>query len=343
MIKKFLRTKLPSLWKIYKINTSNEEIKNISKEDKKVFIFLAADYPNLGDIAITYAQKEFLKECYPQYKIIEVPADKTITLLKFVKKITNKNDIITTVGGGNMGNIYEYYEDLRRTVINNFKDNYIISFPQTIDFSNDAQGKKSLNKTIKTIKKHKNILIYAREEKSYKKMKELFGEEKVKLSPDIVLSLKNKIDINQDEKDKIGICFRNDKEEDLTKLKIKEEILNLTQNDDKIIFDTVLTRKDFIYEDRYKLLFKTLEEIANFKTIYTNRLHAMIFAYLVGTRCYFVDNTNKKISETYKKWLSNIEYIKEYNVEQKECNKELNLDKAFGKMKKEIIEGDKNG
>lgn len=343
MMKKFFRTKFPNLWKVYKINTSNEKIKDVSKEDKKVFIFLAADYPNLGDVAITYAQKEFLKECYPQYKIVEVPVDKTINLLKFLKKITNKDDIITTVGGGNMGNIYEYYEDLRRTVINAFKENYIISFPQTIDFSNDKIGKKSLNKTIKTIKKHNNILIYAREEKSYKKMKELFGEKKVKLSPDIVLSLRNKIDINQGKKNKIGICFRNDKEEDLTKLKIKEEILKLTQNEEKVIFDTVLDKKDFTYEDRYKLLMKTLEKIADCKTIYTNRLHAMIFAYLVKTRCYFIDNTNKKISETYKKWLSNIEYIKEYSEEPKECNKELDLENAFVKMKKEIIEGDKNG
>lgn len=343
MIKKFLRTKLPNLWKIYKINTSNEKLENINKNDKKVFIFLAADYPNLGDIAITYAQKIFLKECYPDYKVIEIPADKTISLLKNVKKIINKNDVITTVGGGNMGNIYEYYEDLRRTVIKTFKDNYIISFPQTIDFSNDAKGKKLLRKTEKIVKRHRNILIYAREEKSYKKMKEIFGKEKVKIAPDIVLSLKGKMTINRNITNKTGICFRNDKEEDLTKIKIKEEILNLTKNDDKLIFDTVLDKEKFSYEDRYKLLLQTLEKIANCKKLYTNRLHAMIFAYLMETRCYFIDNTNKKISETYKRWLSNTKFIKEYNKEEKEYNKELNLVKIFDNMKKEIIEGDKNG
>ena len=51
MIKKFLRTKFPSLWKIYKINTSNEEIKNISKEDKKIFIHVMKNMDkNLDDI-----------------------------------------------------------------------------------------------------------------------------------------------------------------------------------------------------------------------------------------------------------------------------------------------------
>ena len=105
----------------------------------------------------------------------------------------------------------------------------------------------------------------------------------------------------------------------------------------------MLDKEKFSYEDRYELLVQTLERIANCKEIYTNRLHAIIFDYLVGTKCYFIDNTNKKISETYKKWLSNIEYIKEYKFEKKDCNNELDLEGIFKKMKKEIIEGYKNG
>ena len=241
-----------------------------------------------------------------------------------------------------MGNIYEYYEDLRRTVIKNFRKNYIISFPQTIDFTDDKEGIKSLKKTVKTVKSHKNILIFAREEKSYNKMKKIFGNSKVKLSPDIVLSLKDSLKINIEKTDKIGICFRNDKEDDAGKLLYKKEILEKFENSEKIIFDTVINKEDFNYEDRYKLLFNILENITKCKEIYTNRLHAMIFSYLVGTKCYFIDNTNKKISETYKRWLSNIEYIKEYNNGKFVTNKDINLKNEFEKMKREIIKGDNN-
>lgn len=343
MIKKFIRTKIPDLWKYYKINTSKEKIEGLKKEENKVFVFLAADYPNLGDIAITYAQVEFLRKCYPSYKVVEIPADKTLLLMKGVKENINENDIITIVGGGNMGNVYEYYEELRRTVINNFKNNYIISFPQTIDFTNDREGKKSLAKTIKTIRKHKNILIFAREEKSFERMKNIFGEDKVRLYPDIVLSLKDNLDINIEKTNEIGICFRNDKEEDINKSLYKKEILDKFKNSEKIVFDTVISREKFRYEDRYNLLFSILRDIARCKEIYTNRLHAMIFSYLVGTKCYFIDNTNKKISGTYKKWLPNIEYIREYNSEKLENKQNVDLKKEFEKMKKEIMKGDKNG
>ena len=336
MIKRIIRNRFPNLWKIYKIQTSKEIIENIKKEDNKIFIFLAADYPNFGDIAITYAQKTFLENCYPKYKIIEIPADKTLSLIKAVKKVINKNDIITLVGGGNMGNIYEYYEDLRRTVIKKFKENVIISFPQTIDFSEDKFGQRSLNKTINTIKKKKNILVFAREEKSYKKMKECYGSEKVKLAPDIVLYLKQYLHIKTEKMSNIGICFRKDKEENLNYNEYKKQILEKVKDKQNIIFDTVLGNDEFNYIDRYEKLFEILNTIATCDAIYTNRLHAMIFSYLVGTKCYFIDNTNKKLSETYKKWLANVDYIHEYGKYKNE-KLEINLEKEFDDMKKEII------
>lgn len=337
MIKTAIRKYCNGLWTILKIKKSKEKIENIDMDKKKIFIFLAADYPNLGDIAITYAQKKFLKENFPDYQVIEIPADKTLDLLKYVKKITKPSDIITIIGGGNMGNIYEYYEFLRRTVIKQFKKNLIVSFPQTIDFSNDRLGKKSLRKTVRTIKNHNNILIFAREEKSYKKMQELFGKEKVRIAPDIVLYLKNKLKINEDKQDIIGLCFRNDKEREQKNEALIEDIKKKTKANEKIIFDTVIKREEFDYSKRYDILLEIIKKIATCKVIYTNRLHAMIFSYLTDTKCYFVDNTNKKISETYYKWLANCKFIKEYDKPNNEEIRDIELENEFKKMKKEIL------
>lgn len=142
MTKQFLIKHFNGLWMKYKISKSKYKLNGISKDDKKIFIFLAADYRNMGDVAITYAQKKFLEDSFNDYKVIEIPANQTLDYIKSVKAIINKNDIITTIGGGNMGDIYEYYETLRRVVINNFKKNLLISFPQTIDFSNTKKRRK---------------------------------------------------------------------------------------------------------------------------------------------------------------------------------------------------------
>jgi len=109
MIKNFLIKHFNKIWIEYKILKSKYKLNNVKKEDKKIFIFLAADYRNMGDVAITYAQKKFLEDTFVGYKVIEVPADKTLDYIKPIKAIINKDDIVTTIGGGNMGDIYEYY------------------------------------------------------------------------------------------------------------------------------------------------------------------------------------------------------------------------------------------
>ena len=83
-------------------------IENINKEDKKVWIALAPDYANIGDIAISIAQRKILEEIYPDKKIIEVPMlgyfeykDKMIDNT-FIEKI-NEDDIITIIGGRKYG------------------------------------------------------------------------------------------------------------------------------------------------------------------------------------------------------------------------------------------------
>src|SRR5690554_8192585 len=78
----------------------------IDKNKKQVYIFLAADYGNLGDVAITYAQTKFLKE-HSDYQVIEIPISESLEGLWFVKENIKSGDIVTTVGGGNMGDLYD--------------------------------------------------------------------------------------------------------------------------------------------------------------------------------------------------------------------------------------------
>lgn len=334
------RKKFNTLWEQYKINRGKEKIK-YGKNDKKAFIFLAADYPNYGDIAITYAQSQLLKETLKDYQIIEIPSDKTYSYIKDIKNKINQDDLITIVGGGNMSNKYEYYENLRRIVLKEFKKERIICFPQTADYTNDKYGKKEYQKTRKAIEKCKNITLIAREEKTYKLFKETIKKSNVNicLYPDIVLYLKNSIKNNEQKRTNItGICFRNDQEEVEETKHLKDEIIKNIP--DKEFFETH-DEKKFNYEQRYIQLFDLLKEISKYKLVYTDRLHAMIFCYLTDTECIYIDNSNKKISNTHKLWLSDSKQIKSFdnNINKKNTD----IKSKYDELKKIIRKEKENG
>lgn len=291
----YLIEKLKGIIKIY---IRSQKI-NVTKNEKKCYIMMAADYGNIGDIAITIAQHKFLQETLKDYKIVEIPLDKIYTTARSIKKSLNSNDIITIIGGGNSGDLYPAFEITRRFICDYFKSYNIISFPQTIDFSSTDVGKKELKKSQKVYHKSK-IVFFAREEKSYLYYKEKF-ENDVYLVPDIVLSLKLK---QNQKREGIVLCMRNDKErstDDILQEKIIKHIKSIKESvkyQDTHIGDKLVLDK----ETEFK---KIIDIFRNSKLVITDRLHGMIFCAITGTPCIAFNNKNKKVEYTYKKWLIN--------------------------------------
>ena len=149
-----------------------------------------------------------------------------------------------------------------------------------------------------------NLLIYTRENKSYSTYKNLFNN--VKLVPDIVLanSLKvNYADINNNHK--ILLLFRLDIEKKGDNIdKIKDMLTNNGYEYDES--STMIDINDGI--DLFKELNDFLAKICSYNCIITDRLHAMIFSYLLNKKVAF-NNFNDKIKSTYETWLSNSENI----------------------------------
>lgn len=278
-------------------------------ETKKTYVFGAADYGNIGDIAITYAQKEFLKNTLEGYEIIEIPMNEVNELIHKIKREIKNDDIITIIGGGNMTNRYDSFEELRRMVIKNFHRNLIVSFPQTIDFTDDIKGEESLRRTIRIYSSHPKLKIFARENKSFIEMKKIFNKNEVFLVPDIVMSLKDLFQKNTRSGKKIGLCLRNDKEK-LIDIDVEQKIIQKYGVDNIEYLSTYIEYDDFKYERRYDIFKELLKEISKTKVFITDRLHGMIFCYLTGTPCIAMDNDNHKISESYKLWLKDCSYIK---------------------------------
>lgn len=268
---------------------------------KRVFIFLAADYGNLGDVAITHAQHKFLQNNFPEYLVTEIPISQTIEGIAFVKKIIAKDDIVTTVGGGNMGDLYPMIEHFRQMVISNFRHNMVISFPQTIDFSETIEGKKALNRAIRVYSKHKNLILLAREQKTYKFFTQHFKNNQSVLVPDIVLSLDKTIPSK--ERNGVIICLRNDKEKKLNQQ--EEEILFEIIDksfDKKTTRDTHIGGKNLSLFSRTKALFSIWEDFKGAEVVITDRLHGMIFCFITNTPAIVFLNNNHKIKSSFE-WI----------------------------------------
>lgn len=323
LVRTQLKAKLPLKLKIYlRYQLSKKSEISISKDTAKVIVALAADYGNLGDVAITNAQINFIRDAFPNHQILPIYLDEINSLLIPLKKRLNPDDVITIIGGGNMGDLYEGFEEYRRSIIKFFPNNKIVSFPQTIDFSETDEGTTSIRKSIKVYSGHKNLHIFAREPQSYEKMKTCFKDNKVYIVPDIVLYL-NKIEpkLNRN-----GIIFslRDDSEKKISNNKQKQLIDSVikTYTDVKFL-DTHIGDHNFAKEMGDAELDNILNSFKSSKVVITDRLHGMIFCAITKTPCVVLPNSNHKISGTYNYWLSDLPYIQ--FVEEFEETKILNV------------------
>ena len=290
------------------LSPSKLERFNEYQDKKKIIVGLAADYGNLGDVAISYAQYVFLKENFPNYVVIDMPISKNTIEIKALRSIVNDDDIVTTVGGGNLTDKYQDIENLRLMWVKNFPNNKFISFPQTIDFSQTTQGVKSFIRSKESYEKHKNIHIVARETYSYEFMFRKLNCSTY-LCPDIVLSL----DKSKPEQKREGIlcCIRDDQESILTqskRLNLLSEIAKC-RDENIVLYDTHINKKELSWDDRVFEIEKIWSEFRARKLVITDRLHGMIFSVITKTPCIVLINNNHKIYQTYEDWLKPLKHI----------------------------------
>lgn len=297
---------------------------------KIIFILGTPWHPNLGDQAIALAETEFIKSNLPGVRVIAVP--KPIMLQKkvdFLPGLVCEQDVIIGHGGGNWGDVYASEELCRRMFIELFPSNKIIIFPQTIHFTNTEQGRVQLANSRAIYGKHQNLTLFAREQTSYKTIKQTFTKNKILLTPDIVLSTnQSKPNIPRNG---LLLCFRADQEAKLN-AQDKKVVANFTKKHFKSVkyTDTVSTKKYFFARSKNAQVQNKLNEFRSARLVITDRLHGMVFSVITGTPCIALDNFNHKVKDTYG-WISYLPYIKFCkNTNQLETLfKQLNLNKTY--------------
>lgn len=288
-----------------------KQIKLLSntRNKKRIILFCTPEHGNLGDHAIAIAQHKFLKDNYSKTEVIEITSAFYKKKKEKIKEFVNNDDILIISGGGFLGSLWLYEENIVRNIIDTFKKNKIIIFPQTIFFKKNDFGEDELKKSKEIYQKHKNLYISIRDKNSIFEAEKLINNKKnILYIPDIVLYLKGlSLQKNTIKNNDILICLRKDKEK-IRDNKI-DNIISQLKNKYSIKYtDTVINL--FIFPNkRKKYVEDKILEFANSKIVITDRLHGMIFAFLTKTPCIALNNSSGKVLGVYE-WIKECGYIK---------------------------------
>lgn len=314
----------------------------VYKTQKAVIVIGTVEYGNIGDQAICLAQQKFISK---SMSIFEIRDSLYYWQRSYINSKMRDKDIIVIPGGGNMGNLWESDEKRRQNIIIDYPKNKIVVFPQSIFYTDNIEGDVALERSAQIYNSHKNLVLCARENRSFKLMKAKYKNCKVLLVPDIVLSLK--FNVNMEERSGVLFCLRKDIEK-----AISEQII---QNLENIFFDkdfhieytdTVILEKIELIE-RNEVVTKKINEFAKYSIVVTDRLHGMIFCAITGTPCIVLPNNNYKVEGVYQQWLSKYSWIHygDSDVEKfidtviKEEYQPINIDSSFKELQEELING----
>ncbi|MFW5804025.1 MAG: polysaccharide pyruvyl transferase family protein [bacterium] len=263
---------------------------------------------NIGDHGQVVAIYKWLRDNYPNMPIIEIDKSECVTMIKPLNKIINKNDLIFIHSGGNLGDRGIWSETGRRSIIQNFPKNKIVSLPQTIYFSETEKGSAEKKTTELIYNQHKNLTVIGRDLESGKLAKKMFPNCKTFAIPDFVLYLKADDLLKSRNNNPKGslLCLRNDNESILTETE-RNRLINkaITPVEN---FDTTID-KPIETTLRLEYLMNTLKYFDKFKIIITDRYHGLIFATILQKPTIVLPTIDHKLTSAFD-WFQEISNIK---------------------------------
>lgn len=263
---------------------------------------------NLGDHAISIAERQMLFEHFKQNPVIEISGRDFKILRKFLSRFVSKKDIVLISGGGFLGNLWLNEEEMVRQVILSFPQNSIYILPQTVFYSKDEAGQNELKKSKDIYSNHKKLHMFLRENNSLEFVRKNFETlYYVECVPDMVLYLDfSKPDLKRSN---ILFCFREDKEKRLNQEALADIHMYFRGKGFRTIHTSTVLDRGIPFRCRNEILNEKLAEFKTSRLVITDRLHGMLFAAVTATPCIAFDNLSGKVRGVYE-WISDLEYIK---------------------------------
>ncbi len=286
---------------------------NITKNANIAYIDFPL-YGNVGDQYIFLGAASFLKD---NGNKIQYASSLYGYSTKGAKKNINAETIILCGGGGNFGDLYRKHQNLRNKIVSDFPDNLIIFLPQSIHYKSDDY----LSSDMSLLKKHKNLIIMARDEMSFDLLKGF--QLNAILTPDTAHYLYNGYIKKHTPGKKCLYLLRKDKEatkeDDKYSDKKSVDWVDLLSYFDKKVCIRILKWmskisrlfkiNDFSYYPAivyYKIVrFRIDHYILRYDKVITSRLHGYIIALLNDCEVETLDNSYGKIKK-YKDFLMSV-------------------------------------
>lgn len=262
---------------------------------KRIWYFCVPTHSNLGDQAQACCIEKYFRKFFSDH-IVFLLSNNAFDfyeekILMILKEKIKETDLIFFQSGYTFTGIHPY-ENMHRKIVENFPYNKIVFLPQTVKFKNQ----KILENVQNFYGKYDNIYFFARDKISYDIYKSIFPEHRnVHCFPDIVTTEIGNYDFNNNERNGILLCVRNDVE----KLYLFQEISLFKEKLQKIakvsLSDTNSETKENSLKEYWKKIEETIDDYAQYQVIITDRYHGTIFALIANTPVIILKTTDHKV------------------------------------------------
>ena len=262
---------------------------------KRIWYFCVPTHSNLGDQAQACCIEKYLRKFFSDHIVFKLSNNAfdfyEEKILMILKEKIKETDLIFFQSGYTFTGIHPY-ENMHRKIVENFPYNKIVFLPQTVKFKNQ----KILENVQNFYGKYDNIYFFARDKISYDIYKSIFPEHRnVHCFPDIVTTEIGNYDFNNNERNGILLCVRNDVE----KLYSFQEISLFKEKLQKIakvsLSDTNSETKENSLKEYWKKIEETIDDYAQYQVIITDRYHGTIFALIANTPVIILKTTDHKV------------------------------------------------
>ena len=262
---------------------------------KRIWYFCVPTHSDLGDQAQACCIEKYFRKFFSDHIVFKLSNNAfdfyEEKILMILKEKIKETDLIFFQSGYTFTGIHPY-ENMHRKIVENFPYNKIVFLPQTVKFKNQ----KILENVQNFYGKYDNIYFFARDKISYDIYKSIFPEHRnVHCFPDIVTTEIGNYDFNNNERNGILLCVRNDVE----KLYSFQEISLFKEKLQKIakvsLSDTNSETKENSLKEYWKKIEETIDDYAQYQVIITDRYHGTIFALIANTPVIILKTTDHKV------------------------------------------------
>lgn len=324
-----------------------DKIIKLSNQSKQHVIMLGTPvHNNLGDQAIVVAEKRFLlKLGFKKGNIFEFQTDVFNQYSDSIFDSVSKSSIVIIDGGGNLGSYWPNEHKRILKILSLEKKCPIIMFPETVYYNERDFNKEFLFTDLPVFLKA-NCLYMLRDKWSYDFFEAHLNQTRHIYVPDIVFSLAGTARKKKKRTKRVALIFRNDKEKVVNNVDIIELKKLLKQKGYVLEELSTISKHGYISKSsRDKEIRNLFKKISKTELVITDRLHGMIFSYVNNTKCYALNNSNRKVEGSYY-WISgDANYIVRDNIDVSEilnllkmCKRNSQITVDFSEMQMAVRE-----